>query len=155
MRSLLEAGFRKKTIQVLCCTSTLSAGVNLPARRVIFLSCNGWFGSSRASDGDAAAAGTAIEGAAAGAASGMGAGGNSDKTFIGVNQYRQMAGRAGRAGMTDEGESVLVVHSDAERHRAEKLLGMGAECLRSCFLSDDSVCPIRVPTPHKPQTLSG
>lgn len=40
-RALVESGFRTGALLVLCCTSTLSSGVNLPARRVIVGSVKG------------------------------------------------------------------------------------------------------------------
>lgn len=67
-------------ISVLCATSTLAAGVNLPARRVIFK--HAWVGYKHPSN------------------------------MLDNTKYRQMAGRAGRAGIDTEGEAILVVSKD-------------------------------------------
>ena len=68
-KDLVEDAFRRGTLHTLTCTTTLAAGVNLPARRVVILEGN--YGNS-------------------------------------ASTYRQMAGRAGRAGQSDVGESFVI-----------------------------------------------
>jgi DNA polymerase theta len=65
---------------VLCATSTLAAGVNLPARRVIFK--HAWVGWK------------------------------DPKNMLDATKYRQMAGRAGRAGIDTAGEAILLASRD-------------------------------------------
>lgn len=69
-REMVESCYRSGIVRVLTATSTLAAGVNLPARRVIFRQPR------------------------------------IGKDFIDGTRYRQMAGRAGRAGIDTRGESV-------------------------------------------------
>jgi len=72
-RALIEDGYRRSVLSILCATSTLAAGVNLPASRVIFRTP--YIGSS----------------------------------FLDAQRYRQMGGRAGRAGYSDVGDSYILV----------------------------------------------
>lgn len=69
-RDVVEACFKSGVVRVLVATSTLAAGVNLPARRVIFRQPK------------------------------------IGRDFLDATRYRQMAGRAGRAGIDSKGESV-------------------------------------------------
>ncbi len=74
-RKLVEEGFSEGVLNLIVATTTLAAGVNLPAHRVIIK----------------------------GVKSGL--------DYISVSTFRQMAGRAGRMGMTGgaKGEAILVV----------------------------------------------
>ena len=147
-RDLVEAAFRRRTLKVLCCTKTLAAGVNLPAYRVVFERLGGWFGggSGAATAATAQALGAAPEAGAAGpsdAAGGAGGGGGGGSFGgqpqpqpLGINDYRQMSGRAGRAGLATEGQSVLVARNAAERRQAEALLASATEPMLSCLRAD-------------------
>ena len=86
-RLMIEKSFRNGTIKVIVATPTLSAGVNLPARRVIIKSYYRYDGYTRP---------------------------------IKVMEYKQMAGRAGRPGMDNKGEAIIVVKSESEKDKVLK-----------------------------------
>jgi helicase len=84
-RSIVEDSFRRGLIKILTATPTLAAGVNLPARRVVISSLMRY-------DSD-----------------------YGGKVPIGVLEYKQMCGRAGRPKYDDIGETVIIAsHYDAD-----------------------------------------
>lgn len=89
-RTLLEGGFKTGVLSTLVATSTLAAGVNLPARRVIVRSRIGFDGQE-----------------------------------MSVAQFQQMCGRAGRFGIDETGEAILMTReADVQAARA-----FAARCL--------------------------
>ncbi|XP_057854248.2 helicase and polymerase-containing protein TEBICHI isoform X1 [Cryptomeria japonica] len=98
-REIIETCYKQGIVRVLTATSTLAAGVNLPARRVVFRQPR------------------------------------IGRDFIDGTKYRQMAGRAGRAGIDTKGESILICKPE-EVKRITNMLNEGCPPLQSC-LSDD------------------
>lgn len=99
-RRLLEEAFLAQTLCVICCTSTLAAGVNLPARRVILRSPYIGIG------------------------------------FMDLSRYKQMVGRAGRAGFGGVGESILVCQQK-DTSRVLELLKSGMTESMSYLAGDE------------------
>ena len=95
-REVVEAGFRRGVIRVLIATSTLSAGVNLPARRVIIRSPK--FGPS----------------------------------YMSPLVYQQMSGRAGRMGVDEAGDCVLIC-TPQERGAIDKIVSNIIDPVSSCL----------------------
>ncbi|XP_067430326.1 helicase POLQ-like isoform X2 [Thunnus thynnus] len=99
-RKLVEEAYSNGVLCLLTCTSTLAAGVNLPARRVILRS------PYVATD------------------------------FLKRSQYKQMVGRAGRAGIDTEGESILILQ-DKDRTTAKGLVCAPMENCYSNLMHDE------------------
>lgn len=98
-REVVETCFKSGVVRVLVATSTLAAGVNLPARRVIFRQPK------------------------------------IGRDFVDTTRYRQMAGRAGRAGIDSKGESILICKPE-EAKRIMEMMQQECKALQSCLADD-------------------
>ncbi|XP_074084685.1 helicase POLQ-like isoform X2 [Macrotis lagotis] len=92
-RKVLEEAYATGVLCLLTCTSTLAAGVNLPARRVILRAPY------------------------------------IANQFLKRNQYKQMIGRAGRAGIDTVGESILILQEKDK----DLVLGLLNSPLENCY----------------------
>lgn len=95
-REIIEGAFRENRIKILIATSTLSSGVNLPARLVIVRTP--FF----------------------------------QRSLLDVLVYKQMVGRAGRKGVDEEGESILIC-KPTERSKVVSLLKSAPKPVQSCL----------------------
>uniref|UniRef100_A0A3B3ZGE4 Helicase POLQ-like n=1 Tax=Periophthalmus magnuspinnatus TaxID=409849 RepID=A0A3B3ZGE4_9GOBI len=98
-RKLVEEAYSSGVLCLLTCTSTLAAGVNLPARVILrspFVATE----------------------------------------FLKRSQYKQMVGRAGRAGIDTEGESILILQ-EKEKMMAKSLVCAPVENCYSNLMYDD------------------
>lgn len=96
---------------VLCSTTSLAYGVNLPARRVFIKD------SFKAYD--------------------------SPENRITPTEYKQMSGRAGRAGIDTEGESILMVRPDSKNREQLRTVIQVRQALRMiCMRTDNCPCTV-------------
>ncbi|XP_041435681.1 helicase POLQ-like isoform X3 [Xenopus laevis] len=98
-RKLIEDAYSSGVLCLLACTSTLAAGVNLPARRVILRA------PYVAND------------------------------FLKRAQYKQMVGRAGRAGIDSAGESILII-KEKDKELVHELISKPIENCYSNLMHD-------------------
>ncbi|NHI92013.1 MAG: DEAD/DEAH box helicase [Candidatus Lokiarchaeota archaeon] len=94
MRMLVEDLFRKNLVKIIVCTSTLAAGINIPARVVIIKDIAKYNFNRNYVPG--------VENP------------RMFKHEIKPNDFHQMVGRAGRPGLDQEGTGVILVQDQAE-----------------------------------------
>ncbi|XP_066430448.1 helicase POLQ-like [Eleutherodactylus coqui] len=98
-RKLVEQAYSSGVLCLLVCTSTLAAGVNLPARRVVLRAPY------------------------------------VAKDFLRRAQYKQMIGRAGRAGIDSAGESILIIQ-EKDKEMTRELVSQPPENCYSNIMYD-------------------
>ncbi|RLE42617.1 DEAD/DEAH box helicase, partial [Candidatus Woesearchaeota archaeon] len=82
-KELVEENFRKGVLKIICCTTTMAAGVDLPAFRSIIRDLKRY--------------------------------GHRGMEFIPILEYHQAAGRAGRPGKEEYGESIAIARSEGDK----------------------------------------
>ncbi|MGI0079177.1 MAG: DEAD/DEAH box helicase, partial [Nitrososphaerales archaeon] len=106
-RKIVEEAFKSRQIKILAATPTLAAGVNLPARRVVLSSLFRY---------DAKEGGQAP---------------------ISVQEFKQMAGRAGRPKYDSQGEIVLLANQGMNKEDIlDHYINAGPEPIRSQLASE-------------------
>jgi ATP-dependent DNA helicase HFM1/MER3 len=106
-RHLVESLFMKNLIKVLCATSTLAMGVNLPAHLVVIKGTRCWRGG--------------------------GSGGTSGHQDIDIATLTQMIGRAGRPGLDTSGVAVVMTDNRSKPMYEKKI--EGSEVIESMLRS--------------------
>ncbi|KAE9534778.1 hypothetical protein AGLY_008070 [Aphis glycines] len=118
-RKLLEEAFLGGILKCICCTSTLAAGINLPAQRV---KLNDYILELLTMHGKSVIITSPYVG----------------RDFMKRSTYRQMVGRAGRAGLTESGDSVLLCQEN-DKEKIKVLLESGIEHIDSCLGTEENV----------------
>ena len=111
-KKLIEDLFSKKLIKVVFATSTLSAGINMPAKSVVITSINKPVSTNILSENEEEVL---------------------KKQPLSANEFHQMAGRAGRRGIDNLGNVILYKLSSDEQELAQELILMPADAMKSKY----------------------
>ena len=110
-KKLVEELFSKKLLKVVFATSTLSAGINMPARSVVITQLDR--PDDRAVDG---------------------------YSPITVNEFQQMSGRAGRRGIDKIGDVILYNLSNSDKEIAKKYIFSNPNAITSKYSTSTIFC---------------